>query len=111
MFDTRSVESPCCACGVEVSHLRAQSRIARRSLISNLKMETSSILNQKTVNLGPFLKTLNRKFLGPARPLVSRDYSAVTVNLTLRFVGRSPDAVNIWIGDSRSVTSVHSGTT
>jgi len=25
-------------------------------------------------------------------------------------LGRRPDAVNIWIGDSRSVTSVHSGT-
>lgn len=25
------------------------------------------------------------------------------------FIGRSPDAVNIWIGDKRSVTSVHSG--
>lgn len=25
------------------------------------------------------------------------------------FIGRDPDAVNIWIGNERSVTSIHSG--
>ena len=28
---------------------------------------------------------------------------------TLLFTGMPPEAVNLWIGDSRSVTSIHSG--
>ena len=31
------------------------------------------------------------------------------ISISLRGADHSPDAVNLWIGDGRSVTSIHSG--
>lgn len=50
----------------------------------------------------------------PAKLLGVAKLSVWTVRFhsdTIRsfFIDKPPDAVNVWIGDSRSVTSIHSG--